>query len=55
MRNYGTYMAEILHLLQDSVHLRHDIFSIHQDRGVGPVPQSNMKDSSALLTHTTRD
>lgn len=50
-----THMAENLHLLQDSVHLRHDIFPIHQDRGVSAVPQGNMKDSSALLTYTTKD
>lgn len=50
-----THVAETLHFLQDSVHLRHDIFSIQQDRGVSTVSQGNMKDSSALVTYTTQD
>lgn len=42
------YVAEVLHLLQDPVHLRHYVGSANMDGGVGPVPESRVENSAAL-------
>ncbi len=47
-----THMAKALHLLQDSVHIRHHVFTLHHDGGVRAVPQGGVENSSTLQTNT---
>lgn len=50
----GTYVAEGLHLVQHTVHLRHHIVSVNRDGVIWTIPQSNVEHGTALKTHTPK-
>lgn len=50
----STHMAKALHLLQDSVHVRHHVFTVHHDGSVRAVSQGSVQNSTTLTKQHTQ-